>query len=380
MHASLRTNVDKLSPEQTALLDQYRKRWAEIRLSTARADRTVAEAGVQLAYKAAGYSSPRQIVWCDGPLEIAELWGCASPSDNVGANLKVQIIERVRRRVATDICRSVSAEVLITVAQAIGSQSSDSLSAAVVEAVLRSAEEVRPPILTRIQQLFSWSSSLRNAAGFWLSFRDASFNQHELSWLGTYQYFRDVCGFWGETEPLGGLWLVAGNSGWVLPHENVCWIAERHNILQSDARGRLHCATGPALQYRDGWSAYAWKGIEVPGRLIERPERITMAEIDCEPDIHLRRCMIERVTPERYVTMGGAFPVSEDEAGVLWLKRWWNGDAWAAVEVTNGTAEPDGTRKHYFLQVPPELRSARAAVAWTYGMTERQYARLVHRT
>jgi hypothetical protein len=319
-------------------------------------------------------------VWCDGPLEIAHLWGRASPGDNVGANLKVALIDRVRRRVAAEVCRSVSAEVLITVAQAIASPGSDSLSGAVVEAVLSSAEAVRPPILTRIQQLFSWSTSLRNASGFWLSFRDASVNQHELGWLGTYQFFRDVCGFWGETEPLGGLWLIAGNCGWMLPHENICWVADRHNILQSDARGRLHCATGPALQYPDGWSAYAWKGIQVPARLIKSPERITMAEIDCEPDIHLRRCMIERVTPERYVTMGGALPISEDETGVLWLKRWWNGDAWAAVEVTNGTPEPDGTRKHYFLQVPPEMRTARAAVAWTYGLTERQYARLAIRT
>ena len=45
----------------------------------------------------------------------------------------------------------------------------------------------------------------------------------------------------------------------------------------------------------------------------------------------------------------------------------------AAVEVVNGTAEPDGTRKHYFLQVPPTVRSAREAVAWTYGLTEQRY-------
>jgi hypothetical protein len=64
---------------------------------------------------------------------------------------------------------------------------------------------------------------------------------------------------------------------------------------------------------------------------------------------------------------------------VLWRKQWFR-DAWAAVEVVNGTPEPDGTRRHYFLQVPPDLHSAREAVAWTYGMTAQQYAGLRVRT
>jgi hypothetical protein len=48
--------------------------------------------------------------------------------------------------------------------------------------------------------------------------------------------------------------------------------------------------------------------------------------------------------------------------------------------VINATAEADGTHKHYFLQVPPELRTPREAVAWTYGMQARTYSKLVTRT
>ena len=89
--------------------------------------------------------------------------------------------------------------------------------------------------------------------------------------------------------------------------------------------------------------------------------------------------MIEVMTPERFIALGGATKVAHCEAGTLWRKTWW-GDAWAAVEVVNGTPEPDGSSKHYFLQVPSHMRSARQAVAWTYGMPERQYARLSLRT
>src|SRR5260370_816926 len=83
--------------------------------------------------------------------------------------------------------------------------------------------------------------------------------------------------------------------------------------------------------------------------------------------------------PEPYVALGGAVRVAEDETGVLWRKRWMASDAWAAVEVINATPEPDGSRKHYFLQVPANMQTAREAVAWTYGLRADAYTRLVVR-
>ncbi len=44
------------------------------------------------------------------------------------------------------------------------------------------------------------------------------------------------------------------------------------------------------------------------------------------------------------------------------------------VEVLNSTPEPDGTRKTYFLRVPPTMRTAREAVAWTFDMDGAAYA------
>jgi uncharacterized protein DUF6745 len=86
------------------------------------------------------------------------------------------------------------------------------------------------------------------------------------------------------------------------------------------------------------------------------------------------------MTPARFVALGGAARIAEDETGVLWRKIWLTYDAWAAVEVINATPEPDGTHKHFFLQVPPDMRTAREAVAWTYGLTPRAYSKLIVRT
>ena len=44
------------------------------------------------------------------------------------------------------------------------------------------------------------------------------------------------------------------------------------------------------------------------------------------------------------------------------------------VEVLNATPEPDGSRKTYYLRVPPGTRTARAAVAWTFGLAADAYA------
>ena len=43
------------------------------------------------------------------------------------------------------------------------------------------------------------------------------------------------------------------------------------------------------------------------------------------------------------------------------------------VEVVNATPEPDGSFRDYLIRVPPRFRTARGAVAWTFGMEAREY-------
>jgi hypothetical protein len=232
--------------------------------------------------------------------------------------------------------------------------------------VLRDCERVRPRLRTRLAGLFV----PRKRAS--LSFASSSFAFHSAPSLGPLEYFHDVCGLQRQTEALRGLWQIADNASWIAPHRHVCWLSERPQVVRHDARGRLHCADGPAVSYADGWSACAWKGVLVPSWIIEHPEFVTVRAISAAQDPQIRRCMIDVLTPERFIAGGGAYRVSEDEAGVLWRQRWrW--EAWAAVEVVNGTPEPDGTIKRYFLQVPANMRSAREAVAWTYGLPEQRY-------
>jgi hypothetical protein len=335
-----------------------------LRLSTEPGDRAAAEQGVHEAYAAADLPAPRQIVWCAGPVELAKVW--ARSRGMAGDNVRPQLIDSVRRKAEAAVDRALALGVRVVLAGEPGLSRLPSFSGSIDEAVYRDSERARPRLRTRLASLLAVKRRPR------LSFASSSFGFHAAPWLGALEYLHDACRLTRQTEALVGLWRVAKNASWILPHEHVCWLAQRHDLLQHDPAGRLHSAKGPALRYRDGWAAYAWKGVLVPSWLIERPEFISVRTISAAHDPQIRRCMIDILTPEKFISQGGAYRVSQDETGILWRQRWrW--EAWAAVEVINGTPEKDGSRRHYYLQVPPTVRSAREAVAWTYGLPEQRY-------
>ncbi|MBX9587870.1 MAG: hypothetical protein K2X43_01105 [Hyphomonadaceae bacterium] len=144
---------------------------------------------------------------------------------------------------------------------------------------------------------------------------------------------------------------------------------------------RLHREDGPALEWPKTKLWY-WKGINVPQWLIEEPQKITADKIRSEANAEIRRAMIERFGYGRYMRELGGKMIHEDATGKLWknVTTDMHGTDIAVVEVLNGSLEPDGTRKTYHLSVPPTCRTAKAAVAWTYGMTEDEYDKLVVRT
>ena len=370
-------------PAEAAQLESYRARWHATRLATGPVDRAAAEHAVETAYVQAGLEPPARVVWSDGPVAAARDWAVHQRGPSVGANVRAAILDRVQVQAVANVRASTSRDIWHRALSSVRSSVADGVSAEALRIVTRNAVAARGSSAPTISQLLAILFSVRHRTGRSATapaFGRSSFGPYELGWLGAYQYLHDVAGLRSQTEVLGGLWALAQHAGWVVPHEGVCWLSERPSTLAFEAGGRLHSATGPALAYPDGWKVYCWKGIEVPPELIEERDRITLDQIDDTRDILIRRCMIEIMTPKRFIAMGGANQISRDETGVLWRRSWWNGDAWSAVEVVNGTPEPDGRRQTYVLQVPAEMRSARAAVAWTYGVSEHEYSKLTLRT
>jgi hypothetical protein len=156
---------------------------------------------------------------------------------------------------------------------------------------------------------------------------------------------------------------------WIGPQEVVCVPRPALSIVN----GQLHREDGPAVAWPTGERYWFWRGVPVPSWLIERPEEITIEAIRGELNLELRRCMIERFGRERFLVETGAELIAQDEHGKLWRSELTQGRAHILLQVQNGTLEPDGTRRLYFLRVPPDIRTPHQAVAWTYGLSTAQY-------
>lgn len=60
--------VDKLTPEQEAMMPIWRDKWTKIGLSTEKADRPKFEKAVRECYKLAGLPEPKVVVWVSSPI------------------------------------------------------------------------------------------------------------------------------------------------------------------------------------------------------------------------------------------------------------------------------------------------------------------------
>jgi hypothetical protein len=139
---------------------------------------------------------------------------------------------------------------------------------------------------------------------------------------------------------------------------------------------RLHCEDGPAVAWPEGARYYFWRGVRVPDKVILRPRELTAREITAEPNVEIRRVMLERCGPARYLEIG-ARCIHRDSTGELYRAAVPNDEPLVMVRVLNSTPEPDGSRKNYWLRVPPSVRTAREAVAWTFGQPPEAYRPLV---
>lgn len=220
----------------------------------------------------------------------------------------------------------------------------------------------------------------------------------ELERLGTCHFCHEVLGLCDQTEGLEPDWLFAQSAYCYLPGRDICWISERPSLLELDGSNRPHSRTGPAIAFRDGWEIHAVHGVTVPGYAISHPKNITVEAILMETNAERRRVLIDLFGVQRFLDGSGAKAISRDASGVLYRKILRGAEPLTMVHVLNSTPEPDGEMsrdqaieafgdaaiaainapadarfKDYFLEVPPRMKTAHDAVAWTFGMKGEDY-------
>jgi hypothetical protein len=154
--------IERLTPEQVARFPEYVKRWTDIGLATAPADRPAAEVAIRESYRLAGLDGPKRIVWCGSPL-----------SQGLTRAIVLDQGDKIRREMRASVRASVWASV--------------------------------------------WASVRA-------SVRASVYGQHDAGWLAFYAFFREQCGLDEQTAKLAGLLALAKSAGWALPHRGICWV------------------------------------------------------------------------------------------------------------------------------------------------------------
>ncbi|CAN5551758.1 hypothetical protein BH10CYA1_BH10CYA1_25110 [soil metagenome] len=153
--------------------------------------------------------------------------------------------------------------------------------------------------------------------------------------------------------------------------DQLCVLSDRPIELHVDPASRLHNSDGATVRYKGIPDIYSWHGARVPSMAIM--EEPTINRIDYESNIAVRRVLIERYGVQNYLLDSGAEIRHHDECGTLYVTELRDDESIVMVHVTNSTPEPDGEFRNYFLRVPPNMMTAREAVAWTFGITGEEY-------
>jgi len=87
--------------------------------------------------------------------------------------------------------------------------------------------------------------------------------------------------------------------GYVIFLKGFVFVCGLPREIHRDVEGRLHCETGPALSWEDGYSQYYWHGISIPRRWINEPLSITSEDFLTESNAERRRALHEILGTDR---------------------------------------------------------------------------------
>jgi hypothetical protein len=200
----------------------------------------------------------------------------------------------------------------------------------------------------------------------------------DASWLSFYSYFQEVCGI--NLDTINGLVACSQECGmvWVSEHEAI--IQERALAIRFDDQKRLHCENGPAIEYMDGMVVYAWHGVRLDRsrwHWIKDKTKLTAKEALTQENLELRRTACEILGWVHVLEELDSTVIDQDQDPMIGT----------LLEVTipdvgkeNFLRVRCGTGREFAIPVPPTVKTALEANAWTFGIEPNQLRDLEIRT
>ncbi|MEH1826576.1 MAG: DUF6745 domain-containing protein [Nostoc sp.] len=390
--------IEKLTPEQEALIPVYREKWRAIALSTERIDREKAAKAVKVAYAAFGFEEP-DIIFCDSPYAAF-------------SEIFLDRIDQLRQKF--DLSNIIKLNKSFRIRIKNQQQFHQPLPGIIGKQINFYNKLINSPIFQGIADITTydclywkldsngWDDGYRlfygclmselvikineellnkpwrqvkNRIGqqLWVSLKKRLESYIENIYFQCWQpnrktteasvhdfYFRAL-NFDYNVKRFQSYQSLITECGWIFALEKVAIICDRPLHLRFDNENRLHAEGEPAIEFTDGYSLYSYHGVTLPEKYGKiHPQQWQSQWLLTEHNAELRRVLIQGI--------GYARICQELQAIEL--------DNWQEYTLLKIDADVDeepiyllkmtcpSTSFIHALRVPPNMNSARKAISW----------------
>jgi hypothetical protein len=345
--------IEKLTPEQEALIPVYREKWRAIALSTERIDREKAAEVLKATYTTIGKQQP-EIIFCESPYAGLKIILKKRNNKLNWHNIKLnnKLIKYIFHIFPNLTNKNLETSYQLDT-QVINQLTILRRDFIIFEYSLK--EKLKLKIQPQINLNHLWLKSEYLASNccwidFYVSVLNCSYSK--MRWE-TLQSLSRFC-------------------GWISPFEKFCIICDRPLHLRFDNENRLHAEGEPAIEFTDGYSLYSYHGVTLPEKYGKiHPQQWQSQWLLTEGNTELRRVLIQGI--------GYARICQELQAIEL--------DTWQEYTLLKIDADVDeeaiyllkmtcpSTSFIHALRVPPNMNSAREAIRWVnWGIDPEEFA------
>ncbi|MEH2400216.1 DUF6745 domain-containing protein [Nostoc sp.] len=401
--------IEKLTPEQEALIPVYREKWRAIALSTERIDREKAAEVVKVAYAAFSFEDP-EIVFCDSPYAaFTKIF--LDKIDQLKQKFEFSIISRLNKSSRSRIKRQQ--QFFQPLPELLGKQIDffNELIESPIFQVIPDTKiftdfyleldsnrwddghrlfyrHLKPELIIKIYEKLQnkpWEK-LHNRIGnrLWFSLKKRLESHIENVYYKCWQpdkkatsasvhdfYFK-VLNFDYDVKKFQYYQSLITECGWIFAFEKVAIVCDRPLHLRFDNQNRLHAEGEPAIEFTDGYSLYSYHGVTLPEKYGKiHPQQWQSQWLLTEENAELRRVLIQGIGYARIC----------QELQAIELDFW---KEYSLLKIDNDVDEEPiyllkmtcpSTGFIHALRVPPEIKSAREAICWVnWGIEPEEFA------
>ena len=343
--------IDKLTPEQEALIPVYREKWRAIALSTEPIDRDKAADAVKGIYAAIGQEEPK-IIFFDSPHAAHQnLLLLDSLPSSLNNLISSEVVVAIQATVRSQL-KNMKLWVYIDRLFRIGIESYFSWQ---IENELRGeTSDEGDETEAYIFQVISPDTSAERGSriDYYISGLSLSCKEHQYKW----ESYKSL----------------AENCGWIYPFEEICYVCDRPRILSFDSQQRLHAEGLPVIQFADGFSVYAYHGVRLPEKYGKvHPQQWRSEWLLSEDNAEMRRVLIQGIGYQRLCQELAAVELDTwQEYTLLKIENTVDVEAIYLLKMTCPS-----TGYVHVLRVPPDVSSAREAICWVnWGIDPEEFA------